>query len=259
MPAKPTIPRTGARHLAGRAAGLRPKFSLGTVDSSPETREASPDFAVLLRNAAPRIPRSATERMHRAAAAALPERMAMAGRLILDHLGPVSYLHLARHRSPTVRGWAAYVLGAAPEFSLGERLQLIRVLANDPYASVRDWACAALRPSIAACPGAAIDLLEAWTVSGSPFLRRFACEVTRPRGSECDRLPLLERDPSLGLPLLEPLRADSHRYVRQSVSGWLCDAAVTQPGWVMELCLRWQKESRDEATASICREAMGTR
>lgn len=215
------------------------------------------DFALLLRSVCPKIPRSATAVMRAAGEAGITHRMNLAGKILLTQLGPTGYLLLARHRSDTVRGWAAHLLAASPDFSLGERLQLIRPLANDHDAGVRDWAWLALRAQIAANIELSIALLEAWTVSTSPFLRRFTTEATRPRGVWCARVPELLAEPDLGLPLLEPLRADPHKYVQDSVAHWLSDAGQTQPGWVRSLCARWLKEERhNPATERICQHAL---
>src|SRR4030095_13387429 len=151
------------------------------------------DFAALMRSAFPQLARSATTTMRAGATDGITQRMATAGRLLYQHFGAAGYLRLARHRSDTVRGWAAYLLAASPDFSLGERLQLTRPLANDHNSGVREWAWLALRPQIAANVDLAIDLLEPWTVSTSPFLRRFAAEATRPRGVLSGHLETLVR------------------------------------------------------------------
>jgi 3-methyladenine DNA glycosylase AlkC len=231
------------------------QLNRGEIEARTLVETLAVDFAALMRAALPRIPKRATEQMAAAAQAGVTQRMAMAGRLLLEHLGPTGYLQLARHRSDTVRGWAAYLLAACPEFSLGERLQLIRPLANDRNPGVREWAWLALRPQLARNVELAIDLLEAWTVSASPFLRRYASEATRPRGVWCAQIPLLIESPERGLPVLEPLRADPHRYVQDSVANWLNDAGKARPDWVRGLCARWTRESRNAATARICKRA----
>ena len=232
------------------------RLNRGEIEARTLVENLAVDFVALMRAVVPDLPKPLVRELHTARAAGFTERLAIAGRLLFTHLGPGGYIPLARHRSDTVRSWAAYLLAASPDFSLGEQLQLIRPLANDPHMGVRECAWLALRPRIAADIEWAIDLLEAWTVSTSPFLRRFASEATRPRGVWCRKIDRLLTQPSLGLPVLEPLRADPHKYVQDSVANWLNDAAKSQPKWVRELCKRWRRESTDAATERICRRAM---
>jgi 3-methyladenine DNA glycosylase AlkC len=245
----------GARRRSEISDRVLEQLNRGHIESRTLVEVLAIDFAELLVTAVPDLPAAALARMRLAGETGVTQRMATAGALLLEHLGPASYLRLARHRSDTVRGWAAYLLATAPGFSLGERLRLIRTLANDHNAGVREWAWLAMRGLIAADIAHTIGLLEPWTVSTSPFLRRFASEATRPRGVWCAHIEILKRDPELGLPVIEPLRADPHKYVQDSVANWLNDAGKSQPAWVRQLCARWQRESPGPATARICRRA----
>lgn len=232
------------------------QLNRGEVETRTLVEGLAIDFATLLRAVCPKAPRGALAVMNAAREAGITQRMALAGRILLEQLGAGGYFQLAQHRSDTARGWAAYLLSETPHFSLGERLLLIRPLANDPNAGVREWAWLALRPHLARDIEHAIDLLEPWTVSDSPFLRRFAVEATRPRGVWCRKIDVLVANPKTGLALLEPLRGEEHRYVQDSVANWLNDAAKSQPAWVRETCARWRDESPSAATERICRRAL---
>jgi 3-methyladenine DNA glycosylase AlkC len=186
----------------------------------------------------------------------ITQRMRIAGELCLEHVGLANLDALIEHSSDTVRGWAAYVVGLAPDLSLAERLKLIRPLADDLHFGVREWAWLPLRPHIAGDVKRAITLLEPWVHEESPFLRRFATEATRPRGVWTEHIAELKENPKLGLPLLKPLRADSSVYVQNSVANWLNDAAKSKPDWVRDLVEGWADGCDDKNTLRICKRAM---
>lgn len=188
--------------------------------------------------------------------AGITRRMAQAADLARRTLGAEAAVVLAAHPSDTVRGWAAYVVGADEAPSLEQRLAAIRPLADDPHFGVREWAWLAVRPALAADLPGALTLLRTWVEEDSPRLRRFAIESIRPRGVWCAHLAALKQDPEPARPLLDPLRADPERYVRDSVGNWLNDAAKSRPDWVRALCARWTAEDDGAATAYIVSRAL---
>ena len=171
--------------------------------------------------------------------------------------GPRSaYTRLRNHKSDVVRCWAATALQFTECLTLAEKLAEVRVFAADPHFGVREMAWMAVRDAIAADLEHALELLEPWTLAPDPNIRRFASEVSRPRGVWCKHIEPLKSDPSPALPLLEPLKSDNSKYVRDSVANWLNDASKTRADWVKSVVGRWQKESPTSETSYIARRAL---
>jgi 3-methyladenine DNA glycosylase AlkC len=223
------------------------ELNAGRAEATNLTECLAVDFQALLRVVAPR------EKSVVDPALGIVQRMATVGALLVERQG-----ELAGHGSDTVRGWSAFALAATPALDLAERVERMRPLADDAHFGVREWAWLALRPHLAAELPRALVLLAAWTREPSEYLRRFASEATRPRGVWCSHLNELKADPAPGLIVLEPLRSDPARYVQDSVSNWLNDAAKSQPEWVRTICDRWQRESKTAETKRICQRGLRT-
>lgn len=165
---------------------------------------------------------------------------------------------VAEHPSDCVRAWGCYVATrcGSPEFAA--ILQRIHRFAADEHSSVREIAWLAVRPLVVESPELAVRELLSWVYSLDERIRRFASELTRPRGVWCRRIPELCDRPVLGLPLLTPLRSDKSSYVRISVGNWLNDASKSAPEFVQEVVHRWQNESDTSETRDIVRRAMRT-
>ena len=145
---------------------------------------------------------------------------------------------LATHSSDVARCWAAQWVTLSG-LSLPRQLEAVRRFAADPHFGVREIAWMAVRDA-------------------DPNIRRFASELTRPRGVWCAQIEALKTEPWRALPLLEPLRADPSRYVQNSVANWLNDASKSQGEWVDKLCARWLAESDTPETRYIAKRAMRT-
>jgi 3-methyladenine DNA glycosylase AlkC len=165
---------------------------------------------------------------------------------------------ISAHQSDSVRCWGAYLIGLNSKSSLDKKLAQIEIFAADSHFGVREIAWMSVRPAIATDIEKAIALLEAWVSNPDENIRRFATEATRPRGVWCKHIEQLKSNPELALPLLEPLKADSSKYVQDSVGNWLNDASKSQPDWVKGLCQRWLGECDRKETHRITTKAQRT-
>lgn len=256
MPGKQRSAAPAARRRAEIPPSVLAELNAGTRETRNLVEGLAIDLARLLAAAFPELPRQAVARVRQGAALGITRRMELCAQVLRDEAGAEILSRAAGHPSDTVRGWACYLVGLTPGWSLGERLRQIRPLADDPHFGVREWAWLPLRTHVAADLPQAVRRLTPWTRSRSAFVRRFASELTRPRGVWTNHLELLKARPELGLPILEPLRADGEKYVQDSVANWLNDAAKSQPAFVRELCARWRRESPGPTTARICTRAL---
>ena len=156
------------------------QLNAGTLTTATLAEGLALDFAVLMHNVAPEVSAEAVTQLRDAGG--ILKKMKTAGELLLTTYGEAAIERFSVHHSDTVRGWATYALAAIPNLTLAERLRLIRPLANDPHFGVREWAWLAMRPHVAAQMEEAIPLLVEWHKEEAANLRRFAVEITRPRG-----------------------------------------------------------------------------
>jgi 3-methyladenine DNA glycosylase AlkC len=261
---------TGARTLANVTPALRARLNSGEMASRTLVELLSVDFHALFAAVVPKAPKAAIDELAAAGErvvkkkgtpptprVGIVQRMELGGVLIARHAG-TRLAVLASHPSDTVRGWCCYAFTRRDDdpLSLRDQLRAIEQFAEDEHSGVREWAWMAVRPAIAADVKPAIKMLTPWTRSESANIRRFATESTRPRGVWCSHVEELKDTPATALPLLDPLRADPTKYVQDSVSNWLNDAAKHDEAWVRSLTKRWLHESDTAATARICRRAL---
>jgi 3-methyladenine DNA glycosylase AlkC len=249
-------PRKGAASPKDVPKDILRQLHAGELQTATLGELLAINISTLCAACVPGVPTSAWDAID--PKAGITRRLDHAAAIAGEHLGDRAIEVLAAHRSDVCRGIAGYVVGRVPRLSLKQRLSLIRPLADDLHSGVREWAWLGVRGPIAADIPAAIKHLESWTREKSPNLRRFASEVTRPRGVWCTHIQMLKDDPAMALPLLEPLHSDPHKYVQDSVANWLNDASKHQAKWVRDLCRRWGKQSKSPQTARICKRALRT-
>ncbi len=232
------------------------QLNAGEIETATLVESLAVDYGQLLRAAAPDAGAATQRLMAAAQQLKITSRMKASGEILFARYGLDGVEKFICHRSDTVRGWAAAILGVAPQLTLKQRLQRMADLADDPNAGLREWAWMALRPHLIAQLALALDLLTPWTAHAAPNIRRFATEATRPRGVWCVHIHELKQSPQRARHLLEPLHADPARYVQNSVANWLNDAAKSQPQFVRDLCAQWSQQSKSPATAYICQRAL---
>lgn len=197
-------------------------------------------------------------------ASGILSKMKIIGKVLADtfisyNIQDEIYRCLSQHISDTARGWACFILPEKkPPLSLEELLIQIQPYAKDNHFGVREWAWMAVREKLCSDLTVSIELLSSWVTNPNPYIRRFAVECLRPRGVWCKHITELKTQPDIALPLLEPLKNESEKYVQDSVANWLNDASKTRPNWVSDLCERWVFESNTEFTKRIVKKAMRT-
>jgi 3-methyladenine DNA glycosylase AlkC len=164
---------------------------------------------------------------------------------------------LATHTSDAARSWATQWV-ALSGLPLAAQLQAVRRFAAAPHFGVREFAWMAVRDAVIADLDQALALLQPWVGDADPSIRRFASELTRPRGVWCAPIQALQAEPWRAEALIAPLRADPSRYVQNSVANWLNDASKSQGPWVEALGARWLVESDAPETRYIVRRALRT-
>ncbi len=260
--------RRGAATRAAIPANVLRELHAGTHETRSLVEWLALDLAKLAANALPTaLGEGAAQRVAEAAHASaglkhgIAERTRVTGAALAAELGAGRerarrVAALSAHPSDTVRGWCAFAVAGGDGIGLEERLARVRPFASDAHFGVRELAWMAVRPALAAELPRAIALLVPWCSEADTGLRRFVSESTRPRGVWCAHIARLKHEPELAAGLLEPLRADPEKYVRDSVGNWLNDAAKDRPDWVRATCTRWTRESPGAETAYVVKRAL---
>ena len=183
-------------------------------------------------------------------------------RIIGETFGQMSqdskvYDALKKHTSDIVRCWSCW--GESLHYDdLKELLEFMKPYAADTHFGVREIVILATKSRMIDNLELAIQILTPWTVSEDENVRRYAAESMRPVGVWIKKIAKFQEEPELALPILEPLKSDPSKYVRDAVANWINDASKSQPDWARQLCNRWGKESSTKETAYIIKRGMRT-
>jgi len=257
--------RKPARRLADVPADVREGLALGLLSTANLTEWLSVDRPRLATTVLSQLLDAAHWKRLSHELQLLPELSALKysqrlGELLACELHPKSeaWKQMAQHSSDVIREWAACCVGYRADIRLSQKMRWIRPMADDLNAGLREIAWISLRNDIAQDPRESVLALIPWTQEKSERLRRFASEVTRPCGVWCNHIAAFKQQPELGLPILEPLRSDSAKYVRDSVGNWLNDASKTKPEFVLRIAEQWLRESPTKQTEAIVRRGLRT-
>lgn len=233
--AEPSGPRRGARRLVDVDPALLSRLEAG-CPAATHIEQMAIRMDRLLDHAFPEAANHPSART--LGDLGFVHRMRAVGRVLAETYGTDAIELTRASPSDTVRGWGAFATALLVEAD--GLVAALAPFADDPHFSVREMAWLALRPTTCSQTGETIAQLAPLARDKSNRLRRFACEATRPRGVWSAHVPALKHDPSSGLTILEPLRADPDPYVRTSVGNWLNDAGKDQPAWVIATIDRWR-------------------
>jgi 3-methyladenine DNA glycosylase AlkC len=247
----PAPPRKGYSKVSKVPPELLAQLNRGEAECVTLSETLALDFGQLFPSV---VPEARSNPVHLIGGVVM--RMSMAAELAQKTLGfAAAYDRFVAHRSDTVRGWAAFLVGKNDDLSLAQKLKMVRPLADDGNSGVREWAWLGVRVSIAEQIEDSLEILGPWAESPSANIRRFSSEATRPRGVWCSYIALLKEQPQLAEKLLKKLRSDDSVYVQNSVANWLNDAGKARPLWVKQLVETWQRESATKETLRICQRA----
>lgn len=206
----------------------------GIAESSNLMETVAIDFNILFSSVYPKISRNFND------IKGITKKMVEVAQEIIKHHEYNEIPILTKHSSDIVRGWACYIIGLSP-YDLETSLNMMKPLADDRNSGVKEWAWLSMRKKVAENIEYSIQILKEWARDDSANIRRFASEITRPRGVWSSHIPELKKDPNLAIELLNILNKDSAKYVQNSVGNWLNDAAKDNKSWVQELCTQWSQ------------------
>ena len=165
------------------------------------------------------------------------------------------YKQLSQHTSDVVRCWACWAQSLHHDDTV-DLLEAMKVYAADGHFGVREVVIFATKERLIEDLDTAINILTGWTNSEDENVRRYAVEALRPVGVWTKKIPEFQKNPAKGIPLLEPLKSDPSKYVRDSVANWINDAAKSNPEWARALISDWTAESDDKYTAYIVKRGL---
>jgi 3-methyladenine DNA glycosylase AlkC len=164
---------------------------------------------------------------------------------------------LSDNHSDMIRCWGCWAESIFHD-SIDGLLDAMKSHAADRHFMNREVVIFASKERIIDDLDTAIRILSAWVYEEDENIRRYVAEAIRPIGVWTKKIAEFQDNPEKGLSLLDPLKSDSSKYVRDAVGNWLNDASKSQPDWVKTVCNRWGKESTTKETAYTIAKGLRT-
>jgi len=165
--------------------------------------------------------------------------------------------HLANHQSDIVRCWGCWSESLFQD-TVDDLLDTMKPYAADSHFGVREVVIFASKERLIEDLDSSVNILFEWISDKDENVRRYAIEALRPVGVWTKKIPEFQENPEMALHILEPLKSDASKYVRDSVGNWLNDASKSQPEWVKSVCNRWERESKTKETSYIIKKGLRT-
>ncbi|GAB1857473.1 HEAT repeat domain-containing protein [Flavobacteriaceae bacterium MHTCC 0001] len=167
------------------------------------------------------------------------------------------YAKLKSHTSDIVRCWSCWAESVQHD-TIPDLLQVMKPYAADSHFGVREVVIFATKERLIEDLDVAINTLSKWALEADENIRRYAVETLRPVGVWTKKIVAFQEHPEMGLPILNSLKSDTSKYVRDAVGNWLNDASKSQPNWVNSICNTWKTESPTKETAYIVKRGLRT-
>lgn len=149
---------------------------------------------------------------------------------------------MKNYKADIVRSWCCYVIGLDKDLGIKRVFEDIKTLACDENFNVREVSWMAVRHYLNSDLDDVVEILKTMSMSQDEYVRRFVCELTRPRGVWTSHIPVLKKNPERCIDILENLKYDKSKYVMDSLANWINDASKTRPDFVINLCSSWSSQ-----------------
>ena len=242
--------RRGARRLDLVPSDVRLSLSRGELESANLVEQMAVDVGLLLVSRFPSVSADFPTDLP------LKARFREASRRLSSMWNANELAEAVARESDTVRSIAALAIAHSSDIPPPSRLALLRPFADDDHFAVREWAWIGLRDALGEVLVELTPQFREWARAESERIRRFASEITRPRGVWCRHLEVAKINPAQFATILDELMIDPATYVQLSVGNWLNDARRDSRSWVISYCQTWLDRSSSVATARICKRGL---